>query len=489
MPTRAALEHLVAPHHRGAEPPPRRARPGSATPASSERREAVSALVRAVHDGRRLPGAGAARRGQVPVPADRGAPPPTRSPPCSRRARATQPLLVATALCHLGTDVPRRDLEPARSRPNGLRCGSTLQSDPEHVGDADRDVRARSTRPDRASPLTRYRPVRRGMCSPMRPPGSTSACSAAGAVVDSSSCCTAREHQHRAEHVEADEHRRNRLGVLHVAEDSLRDHRRDRERRRVEHDARRARSARARRVVTSVSTTSRSTDAPWTRARSVIGMFRRLASRSPPCGPAAVTSVPSDHDADRPHVHDAHERSARVGATTGTRGPSGSRARCRHPQRDAHEREREQEVAHHAHPRELHLDRDAAEDRLAPEEPEEDPRRAARGRGAGVGAGTRPSTVRPSGIPIGAREDAIDLLDRGVVRGDAHELGRAAVGPVAASEAGVGEPHDRAAHDDRDEEHEVHGREPAERARRHAGHAHRRQCRKGGRPCICRGAV
>ena len=76
----------------------------------------------------------------------------------------------------------------------------------------------------------------------MRPPELTSTSSPTGARVDELEVLHGREHHHRAEHVEAHEHRGNRLGVLDVAENALRDHRRDRDRRGGEHGARRARS-------------------------------------------------------------------------------------------------------------------------------------------------------------------------------------------------------------------------------------------------------
>ena len=66
----------------------------------------------------------------------------------------TQPLLVATALCHLGATYRVGGLEPPRSRASGRAVRPTLESDPRAVGDPHRDVRARSTRPDRAPPLT-----------------------------------------------------------------------------------------------------------------------------------------------------------------------------------------------------------------------------------------------------------------------------------------------------------------------------------------------
>ncbi len=124
-------------------------------------------------------------------------------------------------------------------------------------------------------------------------------------------------------------------------------------------------------TVMRVMTTSRSTSVPCTRARSTIGQVRRRASRSPPCGPAAVTNVPTMTTT---IVHTYTTPTARnaIGATIGRRGPSGSRA-VAHLHRDAHEREREEEVAHHAEPRQLHHHRDAAEDRFAPEQSEQDP--------------------------------------------------------------------------------------------------------------------
>ena len=73
-------------------------------------------------------------------------------------------------------------------------------------------------------------------------------------------------------------------------------------------------------------------------------------------------------------------------------------------------------------------------------------------------------------------EQAVELLDRLVLRADADEVVGVAVRPVGAAEPRVGEPDDRAAHDDDREQDEVHQREATERARRQLGNAHRRQC-------------
>ena len=153
------------------------------------------------------------------------------------------------------------------------------------------------------------------------------------------------------------------------------------------------------------------------------------------------------------------------------------------PQRDAHEREREQEVAHHAHPRELHLDRDAAERSPRTRRARRGSTRAARGRGGGAGAGTRRARVSASGMPIAPGEDAVDLLDRGVVRrrrsrtasrcswaSPRHprpELVSRTIAPLTMIAT-------------RSTTFTVVSRR--KRDRRQAGHAHRRQCRKGRPP-------
>ena len=149
------------------------------------------------------------------------------------------------------------------------------------------------------------------------------------------------------------------------------------------------------------------------------------------------------------------------GVTTGTRGPSGSRARWRSRSATLTSASASRKwlitlthasftctempptiASHQNSPNRIHASRTRS-----------------RRRGRSWYAA---STVSASGMPIEPGEDAVDLLDRGVVRRHAHELGRAAVRPVAAPEARVGEAHDRAAHDDRDEQHDVERREPAE---------------------------
>ena len=102
------------------------------------------------------------------------------------------------------------------------------------------------------------------------------------------------------------------FGVLHVAEDALRDHRRDRDR----HRRRARRAVRAVRTsttaVTSVRTTSRSTSTPCSAGE--VGDRDAQALR------VAVAAVRAgrgheradDHDGDRPHVHDRGRDAARA---------------------------------------------------------------------------------------------------------------------------------------------------------------------------------
>ena len=96
-----------------------------------------------------------------------------------------------------------------------------------------------------------------------------------------------------------------------------------------------------------------------------------------------------DQHPDREHVDDAREVASASRETTGTRGPSGSAARLWNVQRDRDERDREQEVAHHADPRELHQHGDAAEHRVAEEQHEHHPRQPDEVAAARVQAGTR----------------------------------------------------------------------------------------------------
>ena len=139
-------------------------------------------------------GARRARRRRVPRTGSRTTRPSARSGASSRRrptslaavlgaCARTQPLVAATALCHLRAsyraevwsqlDAAERGSDPADAQP-----------DPDTVGDPDRDVRARSTRPDRAPALTRSHAV------PARRRGSVDRV-ASGTRVESSSCCTA----------------------------------------------------------------------------------------------------------------------------------------------------------------------------------------------------------------------------------------------------------------------------------------------------------
>ena len=107
-----------------------------------------------------------ARRSRVPRAAPRTTRPsarsaassrrrPTRSRRCSAVCARTQPILAATALCHLRDVVPRRSVGSASTRPSAAAIRPMLESDPRAVADADRDVRARPTRPDRAPTLNR----------------------------------------------------------------------------------------------------------------------------------------------------------------------------------------------------------------------------------------------------------------------------------------------------------------------------------------------
>ena len=118
------------------------------------------------------------------------------------------------------------------------------------------------------------------------------------------------------------------------------------------------------------------------RATSPSGQPSRRASSSPPCGPAAVTSVPHSSTQIVERVDGAREPFDAGGTT---RSPRSRRRRS--PARRCTSSAtptsamREQEVAHHAEPRQLDLHRDAAEDRLG--------RRTARAASTPGGSGRR----------------------------------------------------------------------------------------------------
>ena len=277
-----------------------------------ERREAVSALVRAVHDGVGFPSPARHDEAKCPfrrIEATAAEEVAAVLASCAR----TQPLLVATALCHLGPTYRAEVVEPARSTRSASAVRPTLQPDPGNVGDPDRDVRARSTRPDRASPLTRYEPGVTGMCTPMRPPGFD---------VDQLADRRAGRRARGAAPPRTPTPRRTRESptstagiasayctypripcatIAAIANDA------------AVSTARGARERTSTTVVTSVSTTSISTE------RAVNA--GEVGDRDAQPLRVAVTAVrpgrgherARDHDADRPHVHDAHEQQRATG--------------------------------------------------------------------------------------------------------------------------------------------------------------------------------
>ena len=294
---------------------------------------------------RRCSRAGGARRQRVPVP-------PGRRPPAGagrRGARARRPPGRARSgrdRCVISATTSAQELwERARAGDARLPAPAARRGAPhEHrpYREYARDMNERLTRSARhglssrrRAVAPRHRAIARPRCcepSPGRPPrrDGRPRPGAPTAVLHT------REHAHRAEHVEADEQRRDPLEVLHVAQHALRDHRRERDRRGVEHAARCAPTRTSTTTSASVRTTSRSTEVPCTRATSAIGHPSRRASRV-----AAVRAgrghERADHDdPDRPHVHDARERATSRGGTTTSAavrhrcGPGGaSRARRR----------------------------------------------------------------------------------------------------------------------------------------------------------------
>ena len=181
--------------------------------------------------------------------------------------------------------------------------------------------------------------------------------------------------QHRAEHVEPDEQRRDTLGVLHVAQYPLRDHRRERKRRRGEHRARGARTHEQphrgerddheqvdRGAVHAGDVGDRPVRAAWRRRRR-----RADRPRSRGCPRSRRRSSTRTRRAPRASVCAAPRAG---GSGAGAVGRAVPHAAARRSMSASASRKWPVTLTHS----EPHLHRDPAEDRFAPEEPEQDPR-------------------------------------------------------------------------------------------------------------------
>ena len=196
------------------------------------------------------------------------------------------------------------------------------------------------------------------------------------------------------------------------------------------------------------------TATPCVRAASSIGHVSRSAcNRSPPCGPAAVTSVPSTITASTPNHTPMTSRRVALGGRGRHMWVLARALEVEH--RDTEQRDGEQEVGHHAEPLQVDLDRDATQHRFEQVQHEEHP--------------AEPDEIAPprsreirkdqrdrDRYDDETRVEAVELLDALVDRAEAREVARLAARPVGAAESRVREPHDRAAHDDRAEHHHHH---------------------------------